>query len=862
MDRLVNKKTPKSRKYKSKKGPKYDNRKRRIVEDDKDLNINTVEGDRDLSLNYKYSSDDILSFISVKIASDIKPLERAVEAYVNDLRKSSPTIADEFLKYANKKYLKPAMDGSSQYPDDGVSEIKDHRRIHLKLKNDLQKRLLKSSPEVIVSTIGSIWPSGDRNDFGTRAAIIGALDKAIGSVRLPEALKVPFLRNNVKEFVNDKKFIRRIIESSKNFVGSAIKEDLVPRFAQLAAAYQMVVSNPDTIDIGKMQQGIGPLSDSISEQFQELTNFNALMQTWHEALASIKHEPQKVAELGKSSSDYDQIISSIGSFFKKGNKLIDISPYLDEMKNYAKDEYGLSPDEALIPDADYEHDVNPEGKSITLEDDNTGDINPDKKPVSFDDEESDGPEEVSANPILEGKELERVVQHYVDLLEKALEGKNTNDINKYLKELHKEIAGNLDEDVAKVASRRRATSNRRNLDGRMNPKTAAYHGVVDQKGNPLDPPNTGFKSYDKRYFDKRHYDRIIKAAQDFLKSDWLSTGWDKGAPDAPIRAALDLSIHLADNGLYQSKVDVETYNYLLNKLAKWNWDTFSDTLLPFKNGNGRSASMKPEHQVMLKIANDIRLEHPEKTLSILKSIKSLASEEPQMSDTPETPENTAAGDLGKNPFVMEFKSMDDEDFKKLHGEVKQVLDQRFDEKDVQDFLDGFDDLFEKLQTKVASCGGGSLINALACPVPFSRLASVVTLTASDLADLKKIGEKHASKIASASGPMELVIHTASLLRDIQKRVSLNIQAGVPMGDLVKLANDNPSLRASLLPLVVKHRDIIAAKVKKSKKKPVVKKDEKKDPKKDEKAKAEKLPKTSKGKGKSKKATVASTDLDW
>lgn len=96
--------------------------------------------------------------------------------------------------------------------------------------------------------------------------------------------------------------------------------------------------------------------------------------------------------------------------------------------------------------------VNPEGKGITIEGDEP--VNPKGKPVSFDDEGDKDPKEVKATPELEGYELERVVSHYVSVLQKALKDQDFDAVNKFLKELFAETKANIEEDVAKVASRK------------------------------------------------------------------------------------------------------------------------------------------------------------------------------------------------------------------------------------------------------------------------------------------------------------------------------------------------------------------------------------------------------------------------
>lgn len=173
-----------------------------------------------------------------------------------------------------------------------------------------------------------------------------------------------------------------------------------------------------------------------------------------------------------------------------------------------------------------------------------------------------------------------------------------------------------------------ATSNE--ISDLMSTRTGTYHGVRDVRGNPTDPPNTGYKSYDKRYFTDKDYDLIVKNAAKILDTGWLSYGWDSGAEDAPIRAALDLSIQTANDCLYQSKIDSETYDLLLNRLAKWGHNTFSDTVLPMKasSGDKRTASMiknSAEYKSMVHIANDLRQKDPRVALEILKNLRSLVA---------------------------------------------------------------------------------------------------------------------------------------------------------------------------------------------------------------------------------------------
>lgn len=191
----------------------------------------------------------------------------------------------------------------------------------------------------------------------------------------------------------------------------------------------------------------------------------------------------------------------------------------------------------------------------------------------------------------------------------------------------------------------------------MSARTGAYHGVRDVRGNPTDSPNT-VPLPDRRYFTDKDYDVIVKFAGKLLDSDdWLKYGWDGGAEDAPLRAALDLAIQTANGNAYQSKIDPETYDLLLNRLAKWGYDTFSDTVLPMKAPRGASATPRraghPSHlhselhpmkniesyKQIVQVASDLRQSNPVASLNILKSLRALVSSD---AETPQSISDSVA----------------------------------------------------------------------------------------------------------------------------------------------------------------------------------------------------------------------------
>lgn len=162
--------------------------------------------------------------------------------------------------------------------------------------------------------------------------------------------------------------------------------------------------------------------------------------------------------------------------------------------------------------------------------------------------------------------------------------------------------------------------------GRMSKRSAAYHGIVYQ-GHPTDPVGSEYRSYDKRYFKKEHYDSILKVANEFMQEDWLKYGWDGGSEEAARRAALDLAIHTADSNLYQGKIDAETYDMLLNRFASWEYDPFSETVVPKtqKQQKRSAAAMKSSVQEILRIANDIRSSNPVASVAILKNLRAIVA---------------------------------------------------------------------------------------------------------------------------------------------------------------------------------------------------------------------------------------------
>jgi hypothetical protein len=275
-----------------------------------------------------------------------------------------------------------------------------------------------------------------------------------------------------------------------------------------------------------------------------------------------------------------------------------------------------------------------------------------------------------------------------------------------LKDYAKEHYGDLPEEMDTMFNgfQGKAASNGGVSIKDMTSKVATYHGTL-QQGHPTNSTNTPWLSIDKRYLGEKHYKSIIKAAKLVLDEDWMV--WEGGAPDAKFRAALDLAIHVADGNIYQGKIDPETYDLLLNRLAGWGHDNFSETVLPSKAGSRSASTMDQNLRNIVRVASELRSENPRASFEILKSIRSLVSTEAfsetirehvssdPMSEPNPGPQDQTAVQQGE---VVEFSSMSDDDFKKLKDDAKKL----FESKDIEEFMKGFDTLHEGVKKSASA----------------------------------------------------------------------------------------------------------------------------------------------------------------
>lgn len=836
VERLIDKKPPPSRKYTDRRGPKHDNRRRRIKTEDPDLGDNTAESDDDMSLRSRKAS---LLQIAIHIAEDppvtqripeSEPVTQRVPPKKSPPKKESPPKKSPPKKVSPPKKKAPKADKGMASPDvisklvgevnnfkeklqkisPAVAEaFHEYARYHIigtpegkpvdqikqltkgvnKMNKNLAEKaktiggqLAKADQNGILKIVENSWPK-EVNDFAGKAAVIEGINQAIEKAGIPGSFAAPFKRSNAGDPIKDKKLIQDIINSasSQNFKG--LDEKAITRFVQLISIYQMLNKNPDSVTVSDIADVSPELTDTINAQAQELVELGMVMDAWHSVMNSFKSA--KDEDAWKPGQSESKVLDSIGAVFglKTGGEW-------------------------------YEAEKDEDKKTRLIE------------PSMFMDELRD---------LTESK--------YGDIPE---------ELEDYLVK-------------SKSKSNRAATSNKIVRIETMAGRLAAYHGVDDLRGNPTDPINTPWRSHDKRYFTEDSYKSILKVAKQYLQEDWLKYCWEGGAEDAPLRAALDLAIHTADNNLYQSKIDAETYEMLLNRLAKWGYDTFSETILPFKKSKRSAAAMSQDVQNVLRIASEVRKTDPKKAVEIIANLRSMVSSEAEPAESIQEhasgveysagPPPPAGGDDVKKNLTSKL-----EDLKKL---IK-----RKPSKD--DFIKGVQEVYKSFAVghTAAEMEGLEAIEDMGD----DELLAIFDDWSTDITKAIDDIQKKVEDTDLAQGPEvdDLKEMLSGLLEDIVGE-SKQASARIGLSTLIKIAYTHPDTRPILL------RTIIAAKKKKEKAKAKKEKDkggppfegakppfEKNGPpdKADSKKKESDKGKKSKPKGKKKKAALTREDLNW
>ena len=143
VERLIGRKPAPSRKSKPKRGPKHDNRRRRMKVDDPDLK----SSDKDMSLNYKHS---FVRSIAFRIADgDISDLGDLVSGSIESLRKDLASGFYSILKSFDEWYSLGIAHDVQSY----------ERLVNMKKKQGgkLHKELASQMSELKAGIIGPIF---------------------------------------------------------------------------------------------------------------------------------------------------------------------------------------------------------------------------------------------------------------------------------------------------------------------------------------------------------------------------------------------------------------------------------------------------------------------------------------------------------------------------------------------------------------------------------------------------------------------------------------------------------------------------------------------------------------------------------
>jgi len=429
---------------------------------------------------------------------------------------------------------------------------------------------------------------------------------------------------------------------------------------------------------------------------------------------------------------------------------------------------------------------------------------------------------------------------FMDELIKDFETKY-GDVPKELKAISEEAAKETAK-LSKDTGESKEASNKALGFGNMAIKLAAYHGIKDTSGNPTDPTNTPYKSYDKRYFSEENWKSIIKTANELLGDDWFKFGWAGSPKDSRIRAALDVAIHLADSSLYQNKIDAETYNMLLNRLSEWGYDPFSETILPFKKGKTSSS----------KVASDLQQEGI-KMGSQVQSLRTLISTGADLGistspiQTSPVQEQAAAVEEPAKDEPTEKKSPDAGD---LDKEIQKYVRTNLRDKDIEEFIekgkgDGFRDLkslLEKIKRQASTRLATGQTAAEAVNIEEilrgleNNLSKIENMDDEQLNEvLKKDQVKNVEKRFDSAVDQEQDVSTLiNYLHDLTKLITASVDptdyVHIKLSTLIETAFKNPGTRPILLPIIITAAKKKLKKTKKSKGKKAPPKDKKTPPK--------------------------------
>jgi len=551
----------------SRRSPRPDQRRTRIQEKDPDLKKG-VEADPDLSLNYKHSSLRSFSRIAFRISIGAVPPEvmsqyfssiPVLKDFLVILKGISEKLKNEYLIFLESKY---GFSGFKQVYDDVNDE---------------------HGPPLM--EIGD-YPDSQREEIETiNTGVLNEVKK--GKLEQKKKYKITDF-NNIKKLLNK---ISKDYESStpifKAGIRETIKSALEKEYDYPKPFIDFHIANPDSLE--DLSQNLTNLENTGQISIPDVSDKQKLLAFL--ALASL----HKSLEENPVNPDWTKMSAKIQELV---NNVVNEFEYMESLNMLMK-----------------QYDANSKRLMADIEKDIEDDLDDDDVDVQL-------PENSGLFSFLQNweKETDDVLEGFDEWIGEVKDFESElNDISKeisknrphfwtelskaYLKYFEKNHPEKVPA-ILRLSTGSQSSNDKSILKMR---KTAEYHGTKIQ-GNPDGVTNTGWKSIDKRYIGSIHHKSILDTARSMLKDGpWFEYSWRGGSVDAPVRAALDIAIATADESIYQSKIDAPTYEYLLNKLASWEYDLFSDTSLNMpKSPNKRKASNVSIYDEMVEFASFIK----------------------------------------------------------------------------------------------------------------------------------------------------------------------------------------------------------------------------------------------------------------
>ena len=757
IERLIDKSPAPSRKDREKHGPHHDQRRERIKTDDPDMK----SADKDLSLNYKQVGS-VIDRVALRISADP----------VVESKKPSKKIRKKVPEQPEKKF-----EEKSGEPETKLVAKKPKIDLGIKPSGESDSRtidLLIELYEQIFESLDNLAPSVAKSfhDYAYKAWLDPKKkDLANSNVKtanqiLGKLKNAPLLEGNIDDPIS---FAERWPSNTQAWAERAF---IISELSNSIDGYNIPAP------IKKALLGVG----------RKISNEKAVSAILKNVLKFPSMDEEEVRDFAALTIVYDALrtnpdkisVGEVKNLIKNSSEVVSdqvrqiesLKEFTEQLNKYEKVPV-VSDDEEEIKDTPYFRKL-----EKTLSD--------------IDDFFYHG----SGNSITDSKLTRSCIE---EMISDHFGGEIPHELKEKLKNFH-----------SVAASYRPFGGNR------MTAKVATYHGILNQ-GNPDGTSNTPYKSYDKRYFGKDHFDSIIKMAKGYLEEDWVKYGWDDGAEDAKYRAALDLSIHMADSNLYQSKIDTDTYGMLLNRLRGGEDDTFEADIPSF--GVNRSASaMNASYQNILRIANDLRKTNPQAALSVLEAFKTVLAQQEQEGMHPNTSQEQEACNAAKPMPVAQVTQLDTDDF--VHGKLnlddlkrksKKLIDitkkSTVSEKDMDDFIAGLKDLNEVMKKKVASRkASGSVEFTSLSDMSDDEIKAFFKTVSPKLTEADKF--LNDADLAQFDKSFDDIIMTADNAAKHLKTSSVRVS----LATLVRLAHEVPAAAKVLMPVLA------AAKKKMDKKK--------------------------------------------